>query len=413
MNARLRHTYRRHRTSAGALKGKGGYGCGFFPSIRCEGETAVRPDVLSKYMDMDDAHDEYNQTVKIRKIDPYQHYFIYPLEKPCKPAKQTTEEAKENPLKSCESVEPDTAGLLQFHYGGPSWNSFSIVPDRLSSFMRSWLQLFNAIEYLHENRLAHMDIKTPNIVCTYDPESKTFHNRIIDFGLSIDFDTFPSNDPKYTSLFGETDYFCWPFEVHFLHKPFTADSITESAVNDFYKENVMYHSNQYPTDIYYSAYKKSQTVAVCKELFKDFSKKSEKSRIEAIAKGCDVYALGRTLSTMYTTITRHTPYIASDIQKNGSSKKRESVRIGNDDYKDLYDAKITKHVEEDSLPFFALVRKMMDPDPFKRLTIQSAKKEFMKLPLLNITGHPLLPPSPPVSPTESRKKSRKMKRRRS
>ena len=58
-----------------------------------------------------------------------------------------------------------------------------VINDILSQFvLLFWLQILSGIEYLHENRVCHRDIKLENILMA--EKRKTSLVKITDFGLS-------------------------------------------------------------------------------------------------------------------------------------------------------------------------------------------------------------------------------------
>ncbi len=141
----------------GGIKiGEGGFGCVYRPQIPCDGKT-VQPGYVTKVIDKVEAIKELNECNKIKDIDPQNKYFVYPL-KMCKITSQVIPNIRDCSLYTSNSV------LLQLPDGGQTLQDIKIKKDEIIDFLRSWLSLFYGLELLHNNGMAHMDIKTINTV---------------------------------------------------------------------------------------------------------------------------------------------------------------------------------------------------------------------------------------------------------
>jgi serine/threonine protein kinase len=295
------------------------------------------------------------------------------------------EEARENPTKRCLR-DPGEVGLLRMPDGGTSWKTYK--PSDPASFLHTWISLFDAVEALHAANIAHMDIKHENIL-TQDVSG--YQTRLIDFGFSFSPATFQETK-EYTSLFSRAPYFPWPFEVHYLDPDFDPRTISESTLDAFYRDAVAKDSGTYPPDLYYTADGSSRLdVNTCRLLYSRLHSMSRPALISFVSKQIDVYSLGRALSYMYVRMTGHIPRHGTVAL---ASKGSEYYTLFPHDPEFAL-------VEQQSLPFFELIRSMMQLDPFQRPTISEAKQQFLRLPFLD-TLYPdraLLPPPSPGSPT--------------
>jgi serine/threonine protein kinase len=376
----------------GKLLGKGGYGCVFSPAIRCKGHTVPMPDTVSKVMSEEDAKEEYKIHTMIRSIDGRKRFFVTTDMEPCL-IEQTAEEAIENPIQGC--VKPDKVTkimpqimVLQLPHGGESWDTF--VPADTMTFFRSWIHLFEAVEQLHRYEMAHMDLKFENIVT-----NDRYQNRLIDFGFAFSPDSFQETI-EYMELFTRVNYYPWPYEVKCLDSRFQLKDITKKSIDMFYRESVHKHSGSYPSDIYYTDLGQMIVDEVyARKLYTTLFRLSRKEQLLFLSRAIDVYALGRLLSRMYVKLTGHIP-------------RRHTVMLekrGSEEYTLFPKHPDFEIVKKQSIPFFDLVRKMMNLDPFQRIRITEAKEEFKKLAFFDGYVFPEqrpLPPSPSPSPKTRR-----------
>lgn len=184
--------------NAGQAIASGGFGCVFFPAIKCKG-SSVRTDGVSKLMFKKDAIIEYKEISKIKpiidKIPNNNKYFISSGISICDPDKLDQEDLK-NFDKICRVVSEsginskninsrlDELKILNLPFGG---DDLSIVLNKIKTTLELQLinsklveLLTNAIILINSHGLYHNDIKDKNILYNI----KSHEMRIIDWGLA-------------------------------------------------------------------------------------------------------------------------------------------------------------------------------------------------------------------------------------
>lgn len=380
---RLKRRSTRHRKRAGALLGKGAYGCGFFPGVRCRGDPRSFESYISKLVDPRTAAEEMAAVKPLRAIDPHMKYTVYPIGA-CYPAEQTAKERRENPLASCEQIANPYTGavILQSPYGGESL--FTYMPQTATEYMAFFESLANLLEgldTLHSKDYAHMDIKMGNIVTmpvdgTKDPLK--IITRYIDFGLGLTISDIPRMPTWRTAVYAHP-YNIWPYETRFLYKDFKKAYITPESVTQFLRTVYAYKPEFIPAGLYAEVGRKptfTQREAV--ELWEMYQSLPEDDRVRHLAMATDIYMLGLTMASTYAACIGHFAGHGENIHflyykspEDPSSKDHILHNHRDTLYWEprLGSAVYTWHLEvaeEISLPFFALCRQMMSPMPFSR-----------------------------------------------
>lgn len=397
----------------GAYVSEGSYGCGYYPALRCEGETVRRAGVFSKIVEQNEAESEYKiGTSLFKKIDPSQDYFLYPLNI-CKINKEVLPNP-ENNFKKCNVIKRysvsesnsnnsndsnnsnnsnelnnatidrtlDDFRIIQYYSGGESLNKIKLTSTEYIPFFTAFENLFVGIEKLHKSDVVHMDIKPLNIVGQRIAKN-VFHLRFIDFGLSIDL-----NDNKYkTSEIDKVysnNYHIWPFYLRFVTGKF-----------DLGKPNIKKFIDSIPQDIIRSVplevfYKKpndySTYLASIKEydeVFDTIAKKiklKELDRLKTtifITKATDIYSLGLVLAEIYSKYTGHYYRFGGKMCINPQDTK---IKIDFPELKDKVSPEVYKWHEEVfdkiSIPIYNLVKGMLVYNPFEQMPLSKIISEY-------------------------------------
>lgn len=365
------------RLRGGKLAGKGAYGCGYFPALRCEGESERTPGMFSKLMDSHEARLEFDIGQRwFKPADPNSDYFLYPI-KMCKLNHKVLPNP-ENNIDSCEDRfdSLEEASVLQYRNGGSDILDIPLKPEDYLPFFAGLKNLFDGLSKLHKKNIAHMDIKLPNIVGIKD-SPRSFHLRFIDFGLAMNLNEkrYPISDGRYA-----TDYFAWPFDVRFLYRYFNEDKIQEKRIDE-YLSYALHYQSLIPFEVFYEPDKTVKlNEGMMYTIYSQFLDLSDKQKIEIIAKEADVYSFGQVLSILYATKIGH---FYRQGFKMCLNPKNPKTKVPLDTLKTIVSPDIYSWHEEVfekiSIPIYELVKRMMDLNVFTRITIDNARADFISV----------------------------------
>lgn len=283
------------------LLGTGTYGCVIKPPL---GDVVGRDDaslLVGKIMEENEkyAEDELHAARKLQRIDPSQHYFLYPL----RMSKVCIQDIAQCPwAKRCKFLQGKPMDLevpqLLMRYGGRTLqrylNKLQLQGTLLtrSQLLQLLKPLFYGVECLIEHRMAHQDIKINNIVV------QGHEARLIDFGLLADEHSFYTRE---NILWDNQRYAVNPPEYRMLCRV-DLDKVTESELmmeeriimmdytNAYHKMDKLWY-NYYGIGnvIYHASMKKLQhglhTASTMEERI------ALLKRMQCFEK-CDLYALG-------------------------------------------------------------------------------------------------------------------------
>uniref|UniRef100_A0A6C0KZT3 Protein kinase domain-containing protein n=1 Tax=viral metagenome TaxID=1070528 RepID=A0A6C0KZT3_9ZZZZ len=387
---------------AGGLVGQGAYGCIFRPSLLCEGEENPGENTISKYLTEESAETEMILQPILKEIDPTQQYFIYP-DRICKPSRRYKKSLRlqTNNIAKCKIDISDEEGrLLQFKYGGITLYDLIIQPVNYAAFFSGLTSLLEGLALLHTNAVEpiyHLDIKSDNIVC-----DDTMRCRYIDFGIA---DTRTHKTQKAFL----TDYksSIYPFDTQFLLSfTFKGKDFSERsyAVNheffDNFKEDSYYFPSEmvlpHDADKFLKKYKTANNlldfeVDLENKLETDYPGREGPEITQFLLSAADVYSLGKVISRLY---GRHMGQFlnynfdhndghVSFLETNGGKKQFMHGRYE----KGLLD-ELTDETQKEWLidvhnsitrPFYMLVLKMLNLDPYKRISAQAAAEAYKKI----------------------------------
>ena len=262
------------------LLSQGGFGCIYYPGIKCNGKPQTNKNVVSKLQKNDETSaNEINIGKIIMSIRNYELYFLpvvsscqvniksidSKLLKECDIIKKEEEEKdkekdkkdkdkdkdKEKDKKDKEKDKKDNYILMEINYVNNK-SFYTILIDMYASkkhiivgLIENYTYLLESISVLLENEIVHYDIKSENIL--YD--KNTHLPIIIDFGVSIDISFLNSTQKygietleKYFYTYSP-DYYIWCLEIHVINYLLyeTVSGLTEADCKKISGEYVKYN----------------------------------------------------------------------------------------------------------------------------------------------------------------------------
>jgi len=256
-------------TSGGEAFASGGFGCVFYPALKCTNSKNRDTTKISKLLSNKYARSEYNEIKLIspilKKIPNYFNFFIIDNLTLCKPDKLTINDfvGFNNKCKSVTSKTTQTINsslgefsILNIPYGGVSVSKFikSTQPNFYNNFINlnnSLINLLlNGIIPMNKLHVYHSDIKESNILI--DIKNKILQTKLIDWGLSVRY--FPETEFP-------AQWFNRPFQFNI---PFSNIMFSDSFLTQF-KLFMMNESND-------------KSLTKCKIFMKEFIKKFLKKK---------------------------------------------------------------------------------------------------------------------------------------
>ena len=345
---------------AGRYLGKGTTGCTFRPAIRCRGEPARRPGMISKLMLPDEAGREMIIQPILEAVDPTQRYFLGPV--------TTCIPEYENPENTIPA-ECDIAGqnrgipinirtkgprIVLFENGGRDLSNILHGGAPLTkadglSLLVGLANLLEGLVKLHDANTAHLDIKLPNIVASIRPDS-SYNVRFIDFGLTLSSEMLRrKTTEELTHL--TSNYYAWPYELRNVYYKRTGGTVR--GLTDFYGSLVLnYLSPQVPTWMWYSGGGPILRTRAGEEMLQ----RARAAHPVQLIKAADIYSMGRVLAEIFNNITGQ-------------------ECTGPDRFNNTRDA-VPDNV---SIPFWRLIVRMLSPDMFLRPSAAEVFAEYNAL----------------------------------
>ena len=206
--------------NGGKVIASGGFGCIFYPSLKCDKQDLRDNNKISKLMTTKHAEDEYKQIIKynnILKVIPnYENYFLLNDFVLCKPNKLTKEDLngynkKCKPLKkkgiTYKNINKSLINVKQFIQ---SYFDYIKLNNTLIDL------LVNGIVPMNKLNVYHCDIKEANVLVQIN-QTKLI-TRLIDWGLSVS--TTANSEKIPLKLYRRPFQFNVPFSSIFFNKDF-------------------------------------------------------------------------------------------------------------------------------------------------------------------------------------------------
>lgn len=228
------------------LLAQGGFGCLYYPGIKCSGASSKSLKRATKLQRNDKSSNNEFYISSIIKTIPNYKYFFSPILDSCP---VSIAKVKKSLLDKCDVYKKNKDDndiqyiLMSLEYikniSFQNIVSKSSSRDIIKIILENFEHLLRAISLLLEKNIVHYDLKLENIL--FEKETKT--PIIIDFGISIKIDEINmENLSEYFYVFSP-DYYLWPFEVHalcyYVHndmKPLTKDDV-EMISEQFVEQN--------------------------------------------------------------------------------------------------------------------------------------------------------------------------------
>ena len=312
---------------------EGGYGCIYYPGIKCDGKPQLTKKVVSKLQRNDESAENEIQIGELVKAIPnYQLYFL-PVVASCP---VSLSKIKPKLLAACSNITTrnieddksqrrddksqrrddksqrrDDKGYILMEVPYVLNKSFyTILTDMYASkkhiiigIIENYTYLLDALETLLSANIVHFDIKSDNILYN----QQTHLPLILDFGLSIYIPNLNA-DTMTTYFYNYTpDYYIWPLEVHvinfLLYEAPDGEGGLEEA--DVKKIAAAYVQHNKGLNIF-SAQFHQDFVGICETYLRTYIGKNKKKTIEVLLSfysSWDNYSLSilylKTLSLMF------------------------------------------------------------------------------------------------------------------
>jgi hypothetical protein len=377
-----------HSQRGGAYVGHGTYGCGFRPALRCNGEDARRPGKFSKLVSKDTARDEIQFRNLLIRYDPDQQYFLYP-ETICRPAPYEPEDL----IDSCPHDFSDRrqARVIVLSKGGRALSKFQPLAGDYPAFFNSFLNLFEGLQRIHNDGIAHNDIKPDNVV-TRRKATGEYVTRFIDFGLMVNGDDLAARAANPDDIMSgysvlQSNYLYWSFDMRLTDPAVLASAAGRSASTrtriDKYYDNVTDRNDRIP---YKSFDHPRMSVHTVSQIAQQLHAAPLADRHKFIMTMSDVLGLGLTLAETYYRLTGHAdrgeavPFvkIVDGFTVRGGATYTP-VEGAMSDYNAADRAWHISVRNNISIPLYQLVRRMITANLFDRIPLPAAAAAYAML----------------------------------
>ena len=287
------------------LLSQGGFGCVYYPGLKCSGKTDVSKKMVTKLQRDDFNADNEAYIGKIIVKMPNYNMFFLPVIDTCQ---VSIRNINSNLIKDCEIISKDDKKkfvLMTIPY--ISNKSFlKMLTDYtvgkkqiILGIIDTYSYLLTTVQYMMNMGIVHFDLKGDNILYNLD----SLNPQIIDFGISLHIDKLtPDTWSKYFYAYAP-EYYVWPLEVHLinylLHRSPTLD---EKAISEIANECV---SNNKGLDVFADDFR-AKYKDLCKICLRKYMNKSKDKLIPELIsqyKTWDNYSISilylKTLSYMF------------------------------------------------------------------------------------------------------------------
>lgn len=211
------------------LLSQGGFGCVFYPGIKCNSNPNPSKNIVTKIQQDDfNARNESSIGEIIESIPNYKLYFL-PVINSCP---INVRKIDSSVISKCEIIKKDT-NYIAMDIDYINTEDFTNLLYKLSSkrlliiLYQTYSYLLEGLKLMQDKEILHYDLKLDNMLF----KKETKQPRIIDFGISIPMNKITrENMDQYFYVFAP-EYYVWCIEIniinYLLHQKKNGDILTE------------------------------------------------------------------------------------------------------------------------------------------------------------------------------------------
>jgi serine/threonine protein kinase len=346
------------------LKGQGSYSCTYGssnpedPLVQIkDNETAIK-------------NQEQIQALGFGVFNTSHKYTIYPnnnIRNLRDNNKRTLLSKKDKIGRKCELTnnEKNPFKLVTIPRGGEDLSKLEVPPEDIYDFFTAFINIFEGLIILHDNHIAHLDVKPANIVAEKNSDG-SYNIRLIDFGWSRKTDTNNVGKMFYDQgVFMNYPYWAYDLRLIDLNQFNThigyVSTDTPEIITALITEDIRYYNSELKKYNFPISDSKTLNPQLVYILMKKIPQ-----NVPTVLVNSDVFALGLTLYNIWHRIIGYKLVSIEPVK-------------GVCRYADTFICKIPylkTRFEEITNNIYTLVLKMCNPDPFTRITMEDAKEEF-------------------------------------
>lgn len=197
------------------LLSQGGFGCVFYPGVKCDGTSNPDKKVVTKIQeDNFNARNEDKIGEKIENIPNYKLYFL-PVISSCP---INIRKIDRTAISKCEIIKENT-NYVAMDIDYINTVNFTDVLQNVTSkrllllLYQTYKYLLNALKLLQEKSIVHYDLKLDNLLFV----KSTNQPRIIDYGISIPMDDVTQKNMKDYFYVFAPEYYIWCIEINMIN----------------------------------------------------------------------------------------------------------------------------------------------------------------------------------------------------
>lgn len=198
------------------LLSEGGFGCVYHPGFDCKGKLLETKEFVSKIQKYNkSAVNEIKISNILKTVNGYKNYFAI-IVKSCPIDVGNIKNSIRNEC-SLLKKKNDKFILMKLHYiTGDLFINYLVHNknnnENINNIINNYNHLLSAIDIMITKKVVHFDIKNENIMFNTIMKIPI----ILDFGISIDVNSFNYKSLKDFFYIYAPEYYIWPLEVHYL-----------------------------------------------------------------------------------------------------------------------------------------------------------------------------------------------------